>query len=180
MTFVRIALIGFFLTVGNLASNAGDPKNMIQLELKDGMVFIEMFPQLAPQHVARIKELVREGYYDGKTWHRVIDGFMAQTGSAKGDGIGGSGQRISAEFSEEKHVRGIASMARTGDPNSADSQFFIMLADSPHLDGKYTVWGRVITGMEFIEKIKKGDRNNNGTVVDPDTIISMKIQADIQ
>ena len=179
-TFARLVLIGFFLTAGHVSADAAEPENMLQLELKDGIVVIEMFPQLAPQHVARIKELAREGYYNGKTWHRVIDGFMAQAGSPKGDGIGGSGQKLPAEFSEERHVRGIASMARTRDPNSADAQFFIMLDDAPHLDGKYTVWGRVISGMEFIEKIKKGDRNNNGIVANPDTIISMKVQADTQ
>ena len=179
-TFVRITLVGLLLSVGQASADAAEAGNMLQLELKDGTVIIEMFPQLAPKHVARIKELAGEGYYDGKTWHRVIDGFMAQAGSATGDGRGGSGQKIPAEFSEEKHVRGIASMARTSDPNSADAQFFIMLDDAPHLDGKYTVWGRVVSGMEFVEKIKKGDSNANGIVVNPDTIVSMKVQADTQ
>ena len=179
-TFARIVLISILLTAGHTPTDAAEAENMLQLELKDGTVVIEMFPQLAPKHVARIKELAREGYYDGKTWHRVIDGFMAQAGSPKGDGRGGTGQKLEAEFSEEKHVRGIASMARTSDPNSADAQFFIMLDDASHLDGKYTVWGRVVSGIEFVEKIKKGDRNNNGMVVNPDTIISMKVQADTQ
>tara|TARA_Y100000588_G_scaffold170285_1_gene184048 strand:- start:477 stop:1025 length:549 start_codon:yes stop_codon:yes gene_type:complete len=177
---LRVAAIGLLLSMGNSLAEAGEAEMTLLLELKDGTVVIELFPQLAPKHVARIKELVREGYYDGKTWHRVIDGFMAQAGSLHGDGRGGTGQKLHAEFSEEKHVRGIASMARTRDPNSADAQFFIMLAPAPHLDGNYTVWGRVVSGMDLIENIKKGDQNNNGTVVDPDIIVSMKVQGDVQ
>ena len=176
--FARIAIASLLIIMGQVSVEAAESENMLLLELKDGTVVIEMFPQLAPNHVARIKELVHEGYYDGKKWHRVIDGFMAQTGSATGEGRGGSGQKLNAEFSDERHVAGILSMARTSDPNSADAQFFIMLADAPHLDGRYTVWGRVVSGMEFVEKIKKGDHNNNGTVTNPDTIVSMKLQAD--
>ncbi len=176
---LRAAALGLPLSIGLMMAQAAEPENTLLLELKDGTVVIEMFSQLAPKHVARIKELTRQGYYDGKKWHRVIDGFMAQTGSAKGDGVGGSGQKLPAEFSEEKHVRGIASMARTSDPDSADAQFFIMLAPASHLDGKYTVWGRVVSGMELVDDIKKGDRNN-GMVVTPDIIVSMKVQADVQ
>jgi len=178
--FARIAIAALLIIVGQTSVEAAEPENMLLLELKDGTVVIELFPQLAPNHVKRIKQLVREGYYDGKTWHRVIDGFMAQGGSPAGDGQGGTGQKLNAEASDEKHVPGILSMARTSDPNSADAQFFIVLADAPHLDGRYTVWGRVFSGMEFVEKIKKGDRNNNGSVTNPDTIISMKVQADAQ
>ena len=178
--FARIAIAGLLIIISQTSVEAAEPENMLLLELKDGTVVIELFPQLAPNHVKRIKELVREGYYNGKTWHRVIDGFMAQGGSPSGDGRGGTGQKLNAEFSDEKHVHGILSMARTSDPNSADAQFFIMLADAPHLDGRYTVWGRVISGMEFVEKIQEGNRNNNGIVTNPDTIISMKVQADSQ
>ena len=133
-----------------------------------------MRPDLAPKHVARIKELVRQGFYDGLKFHRVIDGFMAQTGSPDGSGIGGSGQLLRAEFSDEPHVRGTCSMARTMDIHSADSQFFICYDDCPWLDKQYTVWGQVIKGMEFVDKIKKGT-GSNGTVKDPDCIISMKL-----
>ena len=177
-TFAQIVAAGLFLLAGHVTADAADPENMLLLELKDGTVTIELFPQLAPNHVARIKELVREGYYNGKKWHRVIDGFMAQTGSPQGDGRGGSGQKLAAEFSAEKHVRGILSMARSSDPNSADAQFFIMLDDATHLDRKYTVWGRVVSGMELVDNIKKGDSSNNGMVTGPDVIVSMKVQAD--
>ena len=176
---LRAAGLGLLMSLGTTLAQAAGPEDTLLLELKDGTVVIEMFPQLAPRHVARIKELTRQGYYDGKTWHRVIAGFMAQTGSPTGDGRGGTGHRLAAEFSSEKHVRGIASMARTSDPDSADAQFFIMLAPAPHLDGSYTVWGRVVSGMEFVDNIKKGERANNGMVVDPDRIVSMKVQADL-
>src|SRR5579859_6512271 len=122
-------------------SQSPDLENTLMLETSKGPVTIMMRPDLAPGHVARIKELVREGYYDGLAFHRVIDGFMVQTGCPNGNGTGGSGRKLKAEFSGERHVRGICSMARTSDPNSADSQFFIMLGVSPHLDRQYTVWG---------------------------------------
>lgn len=155
-------------------------ENTLLLELKDGTVEIEMRPDLAPKHVSRIKELVREGFYDGLKFHRVIEGFMAQTGCPNGTGTGGSGRIIQAEFSEEPHVRGTVSMARTSDIHSADSQFFICYDDCDWLDGQYTVWGKVVKGMEFVDKIKKGT-GGNGAVKDPaDTIISMKIAADVQ
>ena len=139
-----------------LASGAGaasDKENMIYLELKDGRVVIETLPDLAPNHVARIEELVGQGFYDGIVFHRVIDGFMAQTGDPTGTGTGGSGKNLDAEFSTEPHVRGILSMARAQDPNSADSQFFIVFDDAKFLDRQYTVWGRVIEGMEFVDNI---------------------------
>ncbi len=156
-------------------------ENTLYLDLKDGRVVIEMRPDLAPKHVARIKELVRKGYYNGLVFHRVIDGFMAQTGDPTGTGAGGSGQKIKAEFSKEPHMRGALSMARTNDPNSADSQFFICLAAANYLDGQYTYWGRVTKGMEFVDKIKKGDKANNGAIVgEPDKIVKMQVAADVK
>ena len=179
---VRYGLFILALLLGGLAMNDGteaaEPENTLLMELKDGMVTIEMRPDLAPKHVARIKELVRQGFYDGLTFHRVIGGFMAQGGDPKGTGTGGSGQNIPAEFSDEPHVRGTLSMARSSDPDSADSQFFIVLASSRFLDGKYTVWGKVAKGMEFVGNIKRGDKADNGSVDDPDKIISMRIAAD--
>ncbi|ASP32800.1 MULTISPECIES: peptidylprolyl isomerase [Stappiaceae] len=150
-----------------------DAENTLLMETSQGSIVIEMKPDLAPTHVARIKELVREGFYDGIKFHRVIDGFMAQTGCPQGTGTGGSGQKLKAEFSNEKHVRGTCSMARAMDPNSGDSQFFICFTDAPWLDGQYTVWGQVIEGMENVDKIKRGE-----PVVDPDNIVSLKVAAD--
>jgi peptidylprolyl isomerase len=147
------------------------------MQLTYGRVVIEMRPDLAPKHVARIKELVRQGFYDGTPFHRVIEGFMAQGGDPTGTGTGGSGKKLPAEFSNEKHVRGTVSMARSADPNSADSQFFIVFQDAPWLDGKYTIWGKVTEGMEFVDKIKRGE-GQNGIVQNPDKIISMKVAAD--
>lgn len=158
---------------------AADLENTLYLEVPAGRVVIEMRPDLAPKHCAQIKELVRKGFYDGIVFHRVIDGFMVQTGCPHGTGTGGSGKHLKAEFSREKHVRGICSMARAQDPNSADSQFFIMLGDSPHLDGQYTVWGKVVSGMEHIDAIKKGSASRNGSVTDPDQITSFKVAADV-
>ena len=139
------------------ASTASDKENMIYLELKDGRVVIELLPKLAPNHVARIKELTRQGFYDGIVFHRVIDGFMAQTGDPTGTGTGGSGMNLDAEFSTEKHVRGIVSMARSQDPNSGDSQFFIVFDDASFLDKQYTVWGQVESGMEHVDALPKGE-----------------------
>ncbi|MEM9632544.1 MAG: peptidylprolyl isomerase [Pseudomonadota bacterium] len=150
-----------------------DAENTLVMETSQGPVVIEMKPDLAPTHVARIKELVRDGFYDGIVFHRVIDGFMAQTGCPQGTGTGGSGQKLKAEFSNEKHIRGTCSMARAMDPNSGDSQFFICFTDAPWLDGQYTVWGEVIEGMDNIDKIKRGE-----PVVDPDNIVSLKVAAD--
>jgi cyclophilin family peptidyl-prolyl cis-trans isomerase len=161
-------------------ATALDPENTLYLDLKDGRVVIQMRPDLAPKTVARIKELVRSGFYDGLVFHRVIEGFMAQTGDPKGDGTGGSGQKLPAEFSSGHHVRGTVSMARAADPNSADSQFFICFADAPHLDGQYTIWGQVVSGMEYVDNIKKGASWANGRVADPDKIIKMQVAADAQ
>lgn len=159
---------------------AVDKENMIYLDLKDGRVVIELFPDKAPNHVKRIKELARAGFYDGVVFHRVIDGFMAQTGDPTGTGRGGSDKPdLKAEFNDVHHVEGICSMARTANPNSANSQFFIMLAPAPHLDGQYTAWGKVIKGMEFVHKIKKGRDDQNGAVASPDKIIKMRVAADV-
>jgi peptidylprolyl isomerase len=167
------------LTLGGKAM-AADLDNTLYMDVPAGRVVIEMRPDLAPATCAQIKALVRRGFYDGIAFHRVIDGFMAQTGDPKGDGTGGSGHPLKAEFSNEKHVRGVVSMARTSDPNSADSQFFIMFAAAPQLDGKYTIWGVVVSGMEYVDKIKKGDPNRNGTVTNPDKIIKMQVAADAE
>ncbi len=157
------------------------------LKLKDGDVKIELFPDVAPQHVNRIKELANSGKYDGVVFHRVIEGFMAQTGDVKfgnidGDnydlgraGMGGSDlPDLKSEFNNLPHERGTLSMARSADPNSANSQFFICFDAAPFLDRQYTVFGKVVSGMEFVDKIKRGDSNNNGAVTDPDKIISFK------
>jgi peptidylprolyl isomerase len=152
-------------------------ENTLYLDLKDGRVTIKMRPDLAPNHVARIKELVREGFYDGIVFHRVIDGFMAQTGDPTGTGRGGSGQNLDAEFSLENHKRGVLSMARSQDPNSADSQFFIVFDDSSFLDNQYTVWGEVSDGMDLVDKIKRG-AEGSGAVDDPDKIVKMQVAAD--
>ena len=143
------------------------------LETTKGKVMIAMRPDLAPGHVARIRELVREGFYDGIVFHRVIDGFMAQTGCPHGTGTGGSGRKLKAEFSKEKHVRGTVSMARSQNPDSGDSQFFICFEDAPFLNGQYTVWGAVTGGMENVDQIKRGE-----PVRDPDKIIKASMAAD--
>lgn len=160
-------------------NNNLDPENTLLLQLKDGTVTIQLLPEKAPNHVARIKELVRQGFYDGTVFHRVIDGFMAQGGDPTGTGTGGSGQNLNAEFNSTRHVRGTVSMARASNINSADSQFFIVLAPANHLDGQYTAWGQVVSGMEYVDNIKKGDSRNNGAVTNPDKIISARIAADI-
>lgn len=158
-----------------------DPENTLYLDLKDGRVVIELLPQVAPNHVARLKELARKGFYDGIVFHRVIDGFMAQTGDPTGTGMGGSDlPDLKAEFNDTPHVRGTLSMARAASPDSANSQFFICLADSNFLDGQYTAFGRVISGMEFVDKIKKGNPNDNGSVMAPDKIISLRVAADVK
>jgi cyclophilin family peptidyl-prolyl cis-trans isomerase len=147
------------------------------VELKTGPVVIALRPDLAPNHVARIKELAQSGFYDGLTFHRVIPGFMAQTGDPTGTGSGGSKlPDLKAEFSDERHVRGTVSMARTSNPNSANSQFFICFEDAPWLDRQYTVWGKVVKGMEHIDAIKKGGEHNNGTISgEPDRIVKMRV-----
>jgi len=152
---------------------ANDPENMLVLETSQGGVTIALRPDLAPNHVARIKELAREGFYDGVVFHRVIEGFMAQTGDPTGTGTGGSGKKLKAEFSKEPHKRGTVSMARASDPNSGDSQFFICFDDARFLDGQYTVWGEVTDGMDAVDKIRRGE-----PVKEPDRIVSAKVAAD--
>jgi cyclophilin family peptidyl-prolyl cis-trans isomerase len=168
------------LPLAAASAAAADPENTLYLDLKDGRVVIELRPDLAPKHVARIKELTRKGFYNGLTFHRVIDGFMAQTGDPQGNGTGGSGVKLPAEFSRQPFVRGTVGMARSSDPNSGDSQFFICFAPAPFLDGKYTVWGQVVSGMEFVDQIKKGDRGANGAVANPDKIVKMQVAADVK
>ena len=166
------------LTMADKDVSATDLENTILMDLKNGQVVIEMLPEFAPKHVERIKELVRQEFYDGVVFHRVIEGFMAQGGDPTGTGTGGSGKNLDAEFSDAQHVRGTLSMARSQNPNSADSQFFICFADAPHLNGQYTVWGRVVEGMEFVDQIKRGD-GANGMVSDPDKIIKMRVAGDL-
>ena len=152
-----------------------DPENTIIMETTKGKVVIALRPDLAPRHVERIKMLAREGFYDGIVFHRVIDGFMAQAGCPQGRGTGGSSYlNLPAEFNAEPHVRGVCSMARSSDPNSANSQFFICFANARSLDKQYTVWGKVIEGMENVDKIKRGE-----PVANPDKIVSMKVAADV-
>jgi peptidylprolyl isomerase len=157
-----------------------DPENTLVMQLKTGQVVIAMRPDLAPRHVLRIKQLVRKGFYNGTPFHRVIDGFMAQGGDPTGTGMGGSGFKLAAEFSLEPHIRGTVSMARGGSVDSADSQFFICLATTHSLDGKYTIWGEVIDGMAHVDEIKKGDEAKDGRVSNPDRIVWIKVASDIK
>ena len=177
-TLIAMAM-GMIGAAGAAAQTPADPENTLYLDLEYGRVVIAMRPDLAPNHVARIKKLVRQGFYDGLTFHRVIAGFMAQTGDPQGDGTGGSGKRLRAEFSNEWHVRGTVSMARARDPNSADSQFFITYAPQRGLDGQYTIWGEVVSGMKYVDKIKKGT-GPSGMVRDPDRIVRMQVAADVK
>lgn len=170
ITFLTVIL----LNMTNLQAKNIDPKNILVIETKYGKTEFELLPNLAPNHVERIRTLANEGFYDDVVFHRVIDGFMAQTGDPTGTGTGGSKlPDLKAEFSDEPHIRGVLSMARAMNPHSANSQFFIMLDNSPHLDGQYSVFGRVIKGMEFIDKIKKGD-GANGMVSNPDKMIKVR------
>jgi peptidylprolyl isomerase len=156
-----------------------DLENTLYMELKDGRVVIELLPDLAPRHVERVKTLARQGFYDGIVFHRVIEGFMAQGGDPTGTGTGGSDLgTLPAEFTRQRgFVRGTVGAARTSDPNSANSQFYIMFAPAPHLDGQYTIWGQVTEGMEFVDNIKRGS-GGSGMVSNPDKIVSMKVAAD--
>ncbi len=158
-----------------------DPENTIYLDLKDGRVIIQLLPDVAPGHVERIKTLTRKGFYDGIVFHRVIPGFMAQTGDPTGTGRGSSNlPDLKAEFSKKCHLRGVLSMARGGPPDSANSQFFIMLNDNESLNGRYSVWGEVISGIQYVDKIKKGDADRDGAIKGaPDRIIKMRVAADV-
>jgi peptidylprolyl isomerase len=174
------AVAASLLFVGGPVMAQGlDPENTLLMQLDGGTVTIRLRPDLAPNHVARAKELARAGFYDGTPFHRVIDGFMAQGGDPTGTGTGGSDlDDLKAEFTDTHFERGIIGMARTPDPDSANSQFFIMYADAPFLDGQYTVLGEVVSGMEFVDAIKKGSEADNGMVEGPDKIVSMKVAAD--
>jgi peptidylprolyl isomerase len=155
-------------------SDASDKENTLLLTLDTGPVTIQLLPDKAPGHVARIKQLAREGYYDGLTFHRVIAKFMAQGGCPDGTGMGGSGRKLKAEFNDVSHQRGVCSMARSSNPDSGDSQFFIVLGDASFLDREYTVWGKVVEGMENVDKLPKGEPPRN-----PGKIVSMKVAADM-
>ncbi len=174
--FIAVLFSAFaFVSAG---ARAASLDNTVYLDLKDGRVVIELRPDLAPKHVERVKKLIREGFYNGLTFHRVIPGFMAQTGDPKGDGTGGSKYpNVRAEFTNTPFKRGTIGAARAGDPNSANSQFFICFEDASHLNGQYTVWGQVVEGMQFVDRIKKG-QGPNGEVVDPDKIIKMQLASD--
>jgi len=176
---LTLALAGFIMADTADAQVQLDPENTLYLDLKDGRVVIQLRPDLAPKHVERVKQLVREGFYNGTPFHRVIEGFMAQGGDPTGTGTGGSKYpNIPAEFTNKaQFLRGSVGAARSQDPNSANSQFFIMFAPSSHLDGQYTIWGRVVSGMEFVDKIKRG-AGGSGTVSGPDKIIKAQIAAD--
>jgi peptidylprolyl isomerase len=161
---------------GPAAAQASDPENTLVITTASGDITVQLRPDLAPKHVERIKALAGEGFYDGLVFHRVIDGFMAQTGDPTGTGMGGSDMPdLEAEFSDETFDRGTLGMARSQDPNSANSQFFIMLADGDFLDGQYTIVGDVVEGMENVDKIKKGDAAQNGTVEDPDKMVKVRL-----
>ncbi|MDO8421303.1 MAG: peptidylprolyl isomerase [Parvibaculum sp.] len=171
---LSIALIAFALVGMTRSAFALDPENTIYLDTKDGRVVIELLPEVAPQHVARIKELTRAGFYNGIVFHRVIEDFMAQTGDPTGTGTGGSDlPNVKAEFSDEAFWTGAVGMARSSSPDSANSQFFICLDNANFLDGQYTLFGRVVEGMEFVDKIKRGE-----PPVNPDKIVKMQVAAD--
>ena len=173
--FTAMAMVAMLLT----SAVAADLENTLYLDLKDGRVTIELLPDRAPAHVERIKTLTRQGFYNGLTFHRVMAGFMAQTGDPRGNGTGGSDlPDLKAEFSDAEYVRGVLGMARAQSPNSANSQFFITYADAPWLNGKYTVFGRVTKGMQLVDNIKKGDMARNGVVSDPDKILKLQVAAD--
>jgi peptidylprolyl isomerase len=181
----RLALAATGLAIPGLAraQQASDPENTLRMELKDGPVTIQLLPELAPQHVERIKTLTRRGFYDGTPFHRVIEGFMAQGGDPTGTGTGGSPlPDLTAEFSppsRARFLRGTCGMARTSNPNTANSQFFIMFAPASSLDGQYTIWGRVTAGMDAVDKIKRGS-GQSGMVRDPDRLVRMRVAADIR
>ena len=187
MTFLKSILAGALMLFAGFAAQALADSNQITIQLKDGPVVVQLMPDVAPQHVKRIKELAAKGEYDNVAFHRVIEGFMAQTGDVKyGNvkknfqpdmaGMGGSDlPDLPAEFSNVPFERGVVGMARSQDPNSANSQFFIMFAPGDFLNGQYTVVGKVVSGMEFVDKIKRGDQDNNGAVSDPDRMIKVTV-----
>lgn len=174
MKTLALILGSLLLMTATANAQSTDPENTLNLQLKDGLVVIKLMPDIAPNHVARIKELTREGFYDGIVFHRVIDGFMAQTGDPTGTGTGGSDKPdLKAEFNDYNFGRGVVGAARSSNPNSANSQWFICFEDCSFLNGQYTVWGQVVSGMEFVDKIKRGE-----PPTDPDKIIKAEIAAD--
>jgi len=183
-----LLLTGASLAVTGLASKgahaqpAQDPENTLYLDLKSGRVVIQLFPDLAPKTVAQIKTLARQGFYDNTPFHRVIEGFMAQGGDPTGTGTGDSKlPNVPAEFTTKRHfLRGTCGMARTSDPNSGNSQFFIMFAPGSSLDGQYTIWGQVTKGMEFVDQIKRGTGSNGMVTGEPDRIVHMRVAADVK
>ncbi len=178
---IKSLFVFCFAMLMSFSATAADLENTLYLDLKGGRVVIELYPEIAPKHVERIKALARQGFYNGVVFHRVIEGFMAQTGDPTGTGMGGSDlPDLMAEFSDTKHVRGTLSMARSADPDSANSQFFICFTAAPFLDGQYTAFGRVVSGMEFVDAIKRGDDANNGQVANPDKIVKMQVAADVK
>ena len=185
LSFCLAAVVGFVTTRVPALAQANpqikDKENTLIMTLKNGDVTIELFPDVAPKTVAQIKTLTREGFYDNTPFHRVIEGFMAQGGDPTGTGSGGSKlPNVPAEFNSRHFVRGVAGMARTSDPNSGNSQFFIMFAPAPSLDGQYTVWGRITGGMEYVDQIKRGTGGNGQVVGQPDRIIRMRVAADVK
>ncbi len=182
-TLIATAVLGAVLLMSEAATAETnlDPENTLYLDLKGGRVVIQLLPDLAPKAVARVKELTREGFYNNTPFHRVIPGFMAQGGDPTGTGTGGSKlPNLPAEFTNKAHfLRGTVGAARTQDPNTANSQFFICFAPAPFLDGQYTIWGRVVSGMEYVDQIKKGS-GSSGSVSDPDRIVRMQVAADVK
>lgn len=181
--FVGLLAVGTFALMTHTTkaqdmTKVENPEETLVMQLDSGDVVIALDTEHAPVHAARLKELTREGFYDGIVFHRVIDGFMAQTGDPTGTGMGGSGQKLKAEFSDVPFERGTVGMARSQSPNSADSQFFINFEDASHLTGQYTVVGQVVAGMEHVDNIKKGKSSDNGTVSDPDSIKKMYVMSD--
>jgi peptidylprolyl isomerase len=172
--FAFAAAFVLALAGATTAQNKGDLENMLYMETVHGLITIKLRPDLAPNHVARVKELVRQKYYDGTPFHRVIPGFMAQGGDPTGTGTGGSGKKLKAEFSKEPFKRGTIGAARSQNPDSADSQFFICFDRASHLDGQYTVWGEVVDGMDVVDKIAKGE-----PPAKPDKIVSLRVAADV-
>jgi peptidylprolyl isomerase len=173
-------VIGSVIATAPAFAQTDDPENTIYLDLKQGRVVIRLLPDVAPKHVERIKLLARQGFYDGTPFHRVMEGFMAQGGDPTGTGTGGSKlPDLPLEVSQRHFVRGVCGMARTSSPNSANSQFFIMFAPAPSLDGNYTIWGQVVRGMEYVDQIKRG-APGSGTVTDPDRIVHMRVAADVK
>jgi peptidylprolyl isomerase len=178
---IAVLFMSSFMSTAVAQESKSDLENTLYIELPHGKVEIQLMPDVAPGHVNRIKELARKNFYDGVVFHRVIEGFMAQTGDPTGTGRGGSDKPdLEAEFSDIPHERGVVSMARSSNPNSANSQFFIVLEDSNFLDGKYTVFGKVVNGMNHVDDIKKGDSRQNGAVDNPTEMVSVRVAADVE